>query len=259
MRSIKLLSIVMAYFNKRQLIISTLKSIDYYKGSYPIEIIIVDDGSNESEHIRPIADLFPALNITLLTIHARYPKWRVPSIAYNTGFSAAKGDVIMINSVDTIHAGDVIGYVFKNFDLKSYFSFATIWGKPTMNNVLRNLNWNDDKARVAALNVKKEWRLHSSLGTIIPFCGVINKTDLDLLCGYDEIYTGGIGYDDHDFEDRIYNLGLKTAIIDSPFCIHQYHAPVEYSSIRNIELLKGLRKTQPKRIKSQISKHYAHH
>jgi glycosyltransferase involved in cell wall biosynthesis len=256
MRNINLLSIVFAYFNRRHLMISTLKSIVYYKGDYPIEIIIVDDGSSESEHIRPIADLFPMLNIKLITIPSKVPKWRVPSIAYNVGFSAAKGDVIMINSVDTVHAGDIIGYVFKNFDLKSYYSFSTVYGEPALNSVLRNLDWNDDKARKAALNVKKNWRLHGSLGTIIPFCGVINKADLDLLQGYDEIYTGGIGYDDHDFEDRIYNLGLKTAIISDLYCIHQYHSPVEYSNIRNIELLRGLRKTQPKRIKSQISKHY---
>jgi hypothetical protein len=201
---------------------------------------------------------FPNLDIKIINIY-REAEWRVPAIAYNTGFSAAKGDVIMINSVDTIHAGDVIGHVFNNFDLNCYFSYATAWSSIEFTESLINREWSDDFREDILKRFDPSilgWRVHGSIGTYIPFCGVINSSDLDKLNGYDERFTGGIGYDDHDFEDRVYNLGLNMQIINEPFCIHQDHPIIEYSNTRNIDLLTDLRAGYPKRIKADCNKYY---
>jgi glycosyltransferase involved in cell wall biosynthesis len=64
-----------------------------------IEIIIVDDGSDEKIN-------FPDYRVIRLD---RNSEWRGPCIAYNIGFAEATGDIIMINSYECVHRGNVTG------------------------------------------------------------------------------------------------------------------------------------------------------
>jgi len=257
----KLLSIVIPFYNRRQLLINVLRSICYFKKDYPIEVIIVDDGSTHPETIPDVAYLFPSLDINLIIIKRnKLEKKRTPVVAYNTGFNAATGDVILINSAECIHTGNIIGYVFNNLNPKSYLAFATYQGTYELNEIFNKLNWLDPDvmiyAHIAMDDLQNGWHSHSSHQTFIPFCAAINREDLEILSGYDERFIKGIGYDDYDFTDRIENLGLAKRLIDSPFCVHQMHPSTVYSNTINIDLLSYLRKTKPKRIKALKNKFY---
>jgi glycosyltransferase involved in cell wall biosynthesis len=258
MREIKLLSIVMPYYNRRELLLNTLKSIEHSKGEYPIEIVIVDDGSNKEHTINDISDIFPTLNINLIVQKRSLNAWRGPTIAYNIGFAAAKGDVIMINCAEGFHAGNIIDYVFQNFKEKSYMSFSAYAGDPKVTETLTK--W-DGKERINNVIEKikplnNEWHSHSSNYTLIPYCAAINMEDMKILSGYDEQFEMGIGYDDYEFVDRVKNLGLDLQLIDVPFCIHQWHKPVLYTNKRNLQLLTALRRSFPNRIKVKTNKIY---
>jgi len=50
------ISIVMAYFNRRQLLLNTLKSIFQREYEHDIELIIVDDHSVENERLVSFKD-----------------------------------------------------------------------------------------------------------------------------------------------------------------------------------------------------------
>jgi glycosyltransferase involved in cell wall biosynthesis len=256
MYEIKLLSIVIPYYNRKQLLINTLKSINYFKSEYPIEIIIVDDGSNNEHQVNDISTLFPDLNINLIILSRDTSKWRGAAIAYNTGFDAATGDVILINSADTIHMGDIIGYIFKFLTEKSYISFSTYQGTPEMLGGFNNFNWEipDVTKRLIDIGLPYSnwWNSHSTNYTLIPYCGALTTENMRTLGGYDERFIKGIGYDDYDFIDRVKNLGLKTELIDDPFCVHQHHKATVYSNTINLDFLVGyLRKQFPNRIKAE--------
>jgi glycosyltransferase involved in cell wall biosynthesis len=218
------LSIIIPYHNRRKLLINVLESINFKD----VELIIVDDGSQET--IDDLKEFYP-INLIKLPYH---DNWQNPCIAYNTGFNAATGDVIMLNSSEVVHAGNVIDYVFENFREGIYMSFATKMQNP-------GEEW---------------WGVHSSLGNFIPYCAVIGKKDLEKLSGYDERFVKSMGWDDYDFTTRVYNLGLKMICVDDPFVIHQYHKPTEYTNMLNKDLLDYLDSNYPGRIKATENKIY---
>lgn len=219
------LSIVIPYYNRRQLLENVLKSINKI---WEIEIIVIDDGSDEENRV--IYDWCKVIRLE------RSESWRGACIAYNVGFKEATGDVIMINSSECIHVGDVVGYVFNNFKEDNYFSFSTYMM--------------DKDEYLSAPRFDNFWGVHSSVGNSIPYCGVISKKNMDILGGYDERFVYGIGFDDYDFTHRVKNLGLKIKVIDDPYVIHQWHQPTEYKNTINYDLLMNLNKNFPDRIKA---------
>ena len=220
------LSIIIPVYNRRELLENVFKSLNL---NGDIEVIVVDDGSDEANKL----DEF--WNIKLIKLE-RSNRWRGPCIAYNTGFKAAAGDVIMINSSECVHVGDVTGYVFNNFKENDYFSFSTYM--MDKNEYLYNPDY------------KNFWGVRSTVGNCIPYCGVISKKNMDILGGYDERFAKGIGFDDYDFTHRVKNLGLDIKVIDDPYVIHQWHKPTEYINTINYDLLMYLNKKYPDRIKA---------
>jgi glycosyltransferase involved in cell wall biosynthesis len=225
------LSIVIPYHNRRQLFLNVLKSINIRDD---VELIIVDDGSNEQNKINDIKILFPKFNINLIVL-PEHRKWQNPCIAYNTGFNAATGDLIMLNSSEVIHVGDVIGYVFDHFKDNMFICFSTL-----MKNA-DGTSW---------------WGTHSSIGNFMTYCAVLSRKNMETLSGYDERYQFSMGFDDYDFTRRVYHLGLGMICIDKPYCIHQYHEPTKYTNEINKDLLSYLDKNFPKRIKAEENKIY---
>ena len=231
------LSIVIPYYNRKSLLLNVLKTID--KSTEDIEIIIVDDGSNKEHRLE---DISINHDIKLIRLE-RSNIWRGPCIAYNTGFKAATGDWIMINSSECIHVGDIIGYVFANMDTEKYIAFSTYMSKQAD-------DFRDVFNMKNTIKYDNFWGVHSSVGNCIPYCGVIAKEKMDILGGYDERFVNGIGFDDYDFTHRVINLGLKVKIIDDPFAIHQWHKETNYINTINHDLLMDLNKNYPDRIKA---------
>ena len=253
MSYIKSLSIVMPYCNRRQLLLNTLKSIDYFRGEHPIEIIIIDDGSNEDQQINDVPTIFPGLDFNIIMLE-RNRAHTTPVIAYNTGFNAAQGDAVLINCAESLHAGKIIDYIFDNLTPNYYLNFSAYMSDNELNKECDDIRWDTENPLQSILgkiesNPDKVWGCHSSMGNFIPYCGVINTSDLELLSGYDERFSNGIGWDDYDFTDRINNIGVKSVAIDSPFCIHQYHKPTVYANYLNLDFLSRLRADFPNRIK----------
>lgn len=246
------LSIILPYYNRRNLILNTLKSIDCFARDKDIEVIAVDDGSDEEQHIRDFR--FKNFGFTILKLE-RDPVWRGPCMAYNIGFNAATGDVIMINSSECIHIGNIIGYVFENFKSKDYICFSANMGKPEHQERLNNFDWSKPfvAKRLKELidPIKNWWGCHSTIGNYIPYCAVISKEDMEILGGYDSRFAIGVGYDDYDFFHRVKNLKLNMSFVDDPFCFHQWHKLTVYPNTINIDLLNRLNKEFPDRIKAE--------
>ena len=85
-----MISIVMAYKDRRDQIIHTLNSIRC-QGRNDVEVIAVDDCSIEP--IEDLTDTYDFLKVVKIT----EKKHKNPCIAYNVGFSQAVGDVITVS------------------------------------------------------------------------------------------------------------------------------------------------------------------
>ena len=76
-------SIVMAYHNRKALLINTLNTIA--NGTHPDKIIIVDDASNEDNRIEDLVG-FRELNIWVFRGEPEAKDWHNPCIRFNRGF-----------------------------------------------------------------------------------------------------------------------------------------------------------------------------
>jgi len=245
------LSIVIPYYNRRDKLLNVLKSIDF---SYPIEVVLVDDGSDKEYQVFDLPGIYPAIRLIRLEKNG----WRGAAVAYNTGFREAKGNMIMINSSECMHIGNIVRYVFRNFKSNQYLAFSSLMSSRHID--IEKLTWNKPrkfKKQIAKIDDKYTlpsdrtwWGVHSTVGNFIPYCAVISKANMELLGGYDERFASGIGFDDYDFTWRVKNLRLNMICVDKPYVFHQWHKPTDYPNTKNLDLLKMLNEKYPKRIKA---------
>ncbi len=103
------ISIVMAYYNRKQQTIFTLDTISKSKHQ-DYEVIIVDDGSSSENRLEDVIYKYK-FPIKLIRIEPLNKKWINPCIPYNIGFKHASGDIIIIQNPEVCYIGDIISYV----------------------------------------------------------------------------------------------------------------------------------------------------
>src|SRR4030042_7127338 len=133
------LSIVMPCYKRRQQLLNTLKSIEYFN-KYPIEIIIVDSGGDEKNPVNDVVGLFPSLNILIVTFKNKIKDNVLPT---NMGLNVVTGDAILVNGAECIHHGDIIGYIFNNLTAGTYMNFSTYSVDDGIVEKLSKINWDD--------------------------------------------------------------------------------------------------------------------
>lgn len=236
------ISIVTAYYNRKNLLYTTLKSIEKSKHKDDVEIIIVDDASKENERIEDFKNKFK-LNIKIIRIEPSEKTWINPCIPFNIGFKNATGDIVIIQNPECLHMGDIIDYTLNNMEENTYLNFACYSVDGELNKKINNLDYSNPSVlvkinlllnpmvnRAVTRDGETAWYNHSVYRPhMLHFCSAILKTDLDKLGGFDERYAHGIAYDDNEFLARIKRMNMNIKIVDSPFVIHQYHGTTDYA------------------------------
>jgi len=250
------ISIVMAYYNRKPQTLETLKGFErMYTGKYNFEVVIVDDNSNHENRLEEDIKQF-TFPINLIVISAEEKGDRVnPCIAYNKGFSQAKGDIIMIQNPECYHVGDILKHTIENLDEQDYFSYSCFSPNSfeltqellatynTFEYILQNDHPKSDlfKRNKNEFNYSLMWYnypkiekdpnhdveiLGHPLSTYYHYCSAIYKSKLDLNGGFDKRFADGYCFDDDQFVLSIrYTLKMNMSIIHpkNSFVIHQYH------------------------------------
>ena len=231
----KQISIVMTYHNRRDLLYETMTSIAKWFLKYNYEIIIVDDASDEKHKIKDFETMF--LNTKVIEITKEEKGKRVnPGSAFNKGFAAAQGEIIIIQSAECYHVGDILGHTLKNLQEQDYFSYscyAANSGEVTselLNSedarvLINNKDFKEKNKKIFGL----EWYNHPTVtnrSVAYHHCSAIYKSKLDLIGGFDARFADGYCYDDDELLTSIkHNLKLNIKIVDpnKGFVIHQFH------------------------------------
>lgn len=228
----------MAYYNRRKLLLNTLKSITYHNSGRDIEIIIVDDNSSKKEDITDVPDMFD-IPIMVIPIDKHQKKWTYDGIPFNIGFACATGDLIIIQNPENLHVGDIIGYALRNSRKNIFLSFALysldqkdtdeLYKKAVAKNIF------DGEKLKKIINPLKEqkkgwtdgdtcWYNHSIYQpSAHHLISAITRHDLEDLGGFDERYAHGFAYSDFELRERMRKKGMLTKIVDYPFAVHQRH------------------------------------
>jgi len=244
------LSIVMSYYNRKQLLVNTLKSISASKRKDDTEIIIVDDGSDEEHRLEEVRDTFDQFRIKLIRIDPKDKWWFNPCIPYNMGFKEAEGDTVIIQNPECFHFGDILDYSSKLED-NQYFSYHAYSLNLELTEGIYNLNpaginsigfdfydhpdgeVADKLDRLSPLTFRNgPSNLEGTLGYYnhrifrphaFHFCCAIKRKDLLDLGGFDERYAKGVAFDDNELVCRIKRKGLEIKFIPYPLVLHQHH------------------------------------
>lgn len=234
----KKVSIVMAYYNRLEVLMAALKTISMTKYDN-VEVILVDDGSDISQRCEGIEDRFD-LDIRVLRIDKEKKTWTNPCISFNKGFQQASGDIVIIQNPECLHIGDVVSYVVNNLSDKNYLTLSCYSINSLITTQLLKIKSNVDyidkirelvepymKSNVVISNFTG-WYNHP---TVRPyayhFCSAITKKNIDDLGGFDERYSLGFGFDDNELLTRIKRKGLRVEVVSPKvgvYTIHQYHS-----------------------------------
>lgn len=217
------LSIATAYFNRKKLFMKTLDSINLSKYAEDIEVIVVDDGSDEEHRLEDIVENYK-FPINLIRLEKK-KKWYInPCIPFNKAFKEAKADLVLIQNPECFHYGDVVKTSIENTTDDNYLSFSCYALDDEDTNTLHEGKMFETINEASNEGYKKGWYNHSKINPRpYHFAACITKKNLEDLGGFDEKYAKGIGFDDDEFLYRVCKKGLTVHIGDSPFVIHQCH------------------------------------
>lgn len=233
-------SVVIAYYNRRGLFIKTLESISATKHS-DLEVIVVDDASQENHRIEDLQETFAHLNLKVFRVDPKKKWWRNPCMPNNIGFHLAMGDAVIIQNPECLHLGDIVSDVAASIISNKYLVYGCYALDANKTNQVSKINGGDSEAIRSVITPTNDilldqcphmnrWYQHSIYShRCLNFCTAIMKKDLEDLGGFDEQYATGIGYDDTEFIARVRKKGMSIEMIDSPIVIHQWHPFTDYS------------------------------
>lgn len=262
-----LMSVVMAYHNRKPLLLQTLRSIGASEMSTFCEVVIVDDGSSQEHRLENIQEELQEsfgvqLDIKVIRIEPEDKWYSNPCIPFNRGFKEAQGDVIIIQNPECYHLGDVLT-IASQVQSNQYLSFHCYSLNQSVTDILPTVNPNKvvDRglgycAQLEQMGVSYNmfledlvsfWPLQNTgqpnegfLGfynhvkfrpVAYHFCSAITRLDLEDLGGFDERYAEGIAFDDDELVARIQRKKMQINFLEYPLVLHQnhYNASKEYA------------------------------
>lgn len=176
-----MLSVVMPYWNRNNLLNKTLESYVQFYSGLDMEVIVVDDGS--PQRAAPIQTPFQVKVIRLPD--KDMPK--NPCVPINAGVREAVGEILVLTNPEIYHTEPVFPQMMESLEQAgpNGYVMAACWDRHT-----------------------KTWYCHSTReykenltppGFGYHFCVMLRKGLFNRAGGFDEAYRDGSGYDDNDF------------------------------------------------------------
>lgn len=219
-------SICLTYYNRKDLLHNTLKSIFKSKHINDVEILIVDDASDENNRIEELVSYYSEYNIKLFRFEPNEKWWKLQIPPHNKLISMAQGEYVIQQGSECFHKDDIIDDVINNLEDNMYrvygcYALTEIDTKklnesftPSINNSNSNIFLNGG------------WYQHSIYNNRqLNFCTAILRKDLLELGGFDERFSNGRAFGDNEFITRIRRKKMNIVSIDDYIVYHQYHEP----------------------------------
>jgi len=229
------ISIATSYYNRKPQFINTLKTIQKSKQIDNVELIVVDDCSDDEHRLDDIPQQFSFVKVIRLESKDRW--YTNPCVPFNKAIKEASGDVIILQNPECLHVGDILSDVVNSINDDNYIAYGVYSINKSITDSIYDLPYNDDrifdmiKAQIKPMNNinyvsegQSCWYNHSVYRpAAYHFVSAISKKNMDILNGFDERYANGIGFDDDEFLFRIKLNKLNIEIHDNPFALHQWH------------------------------------
>lgn len=230
-----MISIVTAYYNRKQQFLKTLETIS--KSSIKdFEFIVVDDGSDVAHLLDDVVIKYPFIKLIRIE---KQNKWYINSVVpFNIGIKAAKGDIIILQNPECLHTKDILSYVTNHITEENCLSMACYSIDEASTQIINNYEIDLFAFVTTTASITKSggfkntWFNHSVINpTGHHFCMALTKKNIQELGGFDERFAHGVAYDDSDLVRRIKRKNLKLVIVDDFPVIHQWHTRERFTEI----------------------------
>lgn len=210
------ISIAMAYHHRPKQLQFTLKRLQDF--AFEGEIVICDDFSREDYCESQVFKDFPNLDIKCV----KPTEKRVgPSHAFNCALKMCTKDIIIIQNPECCWVGNIAEFCISHLKKGEYIAFGCIW---VDRETSKTISTTDNLESITG-----RWINHTTVNPTaacygMHFCAAVHREDLEekLGGGFDEMFSYGVWYDDHEFLFRV-RKELAFRIEDTPYVLHQYH------------------------------------
>ena len=261
------ISIAMSYHNRKDLLLTTLKTLSYYKEDIH-EVVIVDDASSPEHKIDFINDFDFKIKLIEIpeNLSSKYVNCCVP---FNLALRACEGDAVIIQNPETYHVGNVLGHVKNNLSNGKYLSFPVYAFSQENTSLVPDPN---TLAEAEFVKYNRDFvtecpQVDGSYTNVTPngwynhpdhrpadyhFTTAIMRKDLEELNYFDERLAPCVAFDDNDLITRIKRKGMEVQRVDigaslqsggikeGPFTIHQWHTQSDWwGKVPSPELIKS--------------------
>ncbi len=118
------ISIATSYYNRRPQFINTLKTIQQSKQIDNLELIVVDDCSNDEHRIEDLPATYPFLKVIRLESNDRW--YTNPCVPFNKAIKQATGDIIVLQNPECLHVGDILTDIVNKINDDVYLTYLRI-------------------------------------------------------------------------------------------------------------------------------------
>ena len=243
----KKVSIILPYYNRKKLLLKTLESFEYFycdKNKHNLEIVIVDDVSNEEHRLEN--ELNFNLNIKLIRLENK--NGINPCYPYNVGVKESSGDIIILSSPETLHTTNMFDITnnFEKLNNQTYLLLSVFCVTDTK--LINDVFTNNFSENISLINNKPmfmdnlgengysfnnrfgSWYLHSKIRPSgLNFFTILTRDKYYELSGFDERFRYGTGFDDDEFKDRLIKSGVEFIYYDDAVGVHVNHEIVNNS------------------------------
>lgn len=217
--------ITMPYVDRQYQLNKTLATIAQSKHK-DFVVVIADDGAD-------IIDI-PNVPFEVDMFKVGKKSWVNCAPVHNMAFHRAlryKPDIIIIQSPECYHVGDVLSHADKYLTGENYITYACFQIDRETTFREHDIMKLSDTPEIVTTNPKgmgqNGWWNHSEYFYHPQYwCAAITADNLRKINGIDERFADGYAIEDGWFIDQVVRAGMKIEIIDYPFVVHQWHSRV---------------------------------
>lgn len=210
-------SILMPYFDRVNELYDTFLSFKFhYKERDDFEVVLILDSKNNKKQLNEVVDAIKQFDFPI-----KFIRWGAkihsPATLFNIASLKAEGEFFVITNPECIHQENILKGFDKLFKLdKDIYIVCGCY----------NGTKRDDREtwkKSIPFNLVN-WYQHSEFNNRgYHWCSAISAKNYNLIGGFDDKFSEGIGYDDIDFRNIVLNAGIKFYLVDDLIVIHQKH------------------------------------
>lgn len=241
-----MVSIILPYYNRKPLLLNTMKSLEHFYTGKDVEVVIVDDCSIEEHRIDG-----HDFKIKTKVVRLENKNGINPCYPYNVGVRESSGNILVLSSPETFHTCDMFKLTnnFEKLSNNNYLllSVFCLTDKSLIDGVLNENNFdiviNNIKSNTSNFysnlgengysfnNRFGSWYLHGQIRPSgLNFFTVITRNKYYEMSGFDERFRFGTGFDDNEFKDRLVESNTEFIYYDDAVGIHINHEVVNNSA-----------------------------